>query len=109
MKLAGLLSIITLFVVGCGSSSRTYSASEVKQAFTRSGLHNPKVQNSPPGTVFNYNRPPHVVSVSVFRMKIPVYFGHEPQMRVKHLGNVMVYYDVTESRVVARALRLLNG
>ncbi|MFL5959658.1 MAG: hypothetical protein ACJ75G_05240 [Gaiellaceae bacterium] len=82
--------------------------SEVKQAFTRAGLHHPKVDTKLPTTIFNYGKPPHAVSVTIFREKIPVVFSHSHGYRVSHLRNVMVYYSVSERRVVARALNSLE-
>jgi hypothetical protein len=104
-------------VAGCGSSgspgasgsSGHYTASEVEQAFTRAGLHNPKIDRAPPGVIFNYNKPPHVVSVTVTKKTpAPVVFGHGPHMRVTRLGNVMVYYAASEERVVRSALNSLR-
>src|SRR5262249_33287409 len=102
-----LLLSLGVALVGCGSA-RSYTVSAVKQAFTRAGLHDPRVQKSPPGVVFNYGRPPHVVSVTVYKQEIPVVFVPTRGMRVTHLGNVMVWYSVTKSEIVKRALDSLK-
>jgi hypothetical protein len=119
VKIARWLSLaaVALLVAGCGSSGSSgpsgssghYTASEVEQAFTQAGLHHSSIDRAPPGVIFNYNKPPHVVSVTVTKKTpAPVVFGHGPHMRVTRLGNVMVYYAASEQRVVRSALNSLR-
>lgn len=111
MKIAQRLSLgaVAVLLSGCGSSHR-YTVNEVRQAFTRAGLHHPKVQTEPPGTIFNYGKPPHTVSVSIYSGEPPkvVFPKGLRGYRVTRTRNIMVYYSKMESRVVERALNLLK-
>jgi hypothetical protein len=111
MNFARWLPLIAAAVLlaGCGSPHR-YTVSEVKQAFTRAGFHHPKVQTEPPGTIFNYGKPPHTVSVSVYSgAPLNVVFPKGLRgYRVARTRNVMVYYSEMESGAVERAMNLLK-
>ncbi len=91
------------------SSGPRVTPDEARRAFARVGLGHPAVQTTPPGTVFNYGRPPHVVSVSVFSGSAPkIIFENRKGMRVTRWDNVMVYYNRNETPVVRRASKILG-
>lgn len=100
---------ISIAIAAANATWKTRRA-EVRQAFTRAGLHHPKVQTEPPGTIFNYGKPPHTVSVSIYSGELPkvVFPKGLRGYRVMRTRNIMVYYPKMESGVVERALNLLK-
>lgn len=112
MKLAPWLALAALVGVlaGCGSS-RHYTASEVRQAFTQAGLRKPRVESSSTGVILNYGQRPHLVSVTILsgdNASVQYVTGQPKGIQITRQHNVTVYYDDGESGVVTRALDTLK-